>query len=722
MSIVRDSEAGWGDWKQDRMERIDRHTAGAAAVLEHFTANDPVLERDAPRRILVEVQHTWQGDARQYWWRWFSEAADSLGLRTKTVDCTLEEAFNLARDGAQIVLYRDRGPDDGEWLAVLAASKRRFRVLVARDHAVVKTVSPRKLNRLISRFEEGDQVRALVIVPNDAEMSSAYTLDGHRLTPFERLWTLLAPESSDLWLVVVFAFVVALLALATPMAVETLVNTVAFGRFLQPIIVLALILFLFLGVQAAIRALQMYVVEILQRKLFARIAGDLAFRMPRTSLEKMEGSFPPELVNRFLDVATAQKIIGQLMLDGIDLLLSAGIGMLVLAFYHPWLLGFDFFLIISVALVVFVLGRGAVKTAIKESGQKYRMAAWLEDVARCPTTFRNDGGPDLALERADRLVHNYLEMRRRHFRILMRQVLFAAGLQAVASTVLLGLGGWLVVSGQLTLGQLVAAELIVSVIVGSVAKLGKHLEGFYDLLAAVDKLGVLFDLPMERQYGMLAIDTSEPATVGAHNISFAWPNQRPLFSDLNIQLDGGESLAIRGPAGSGKSILMDLLYGLRAPTTGFATIDGFNPRDLRPDVLRGRVALVRGVEVFHGPVDENVHLHRPNITANDVRDTLEALGVLDAVLRLESGFDTVLQSDGRPLSTTQCQMLCLARATTGSPGLLLIDGMLDSLGDQHLEGCLNYLLSSDRPWTLVVATARDDIAARCSQTISLRQG
>ena len=164
------------------------------------------------------------------------------------------------------------------------------------------------------------------------------------------------------------------------------------------------------------------------------------------------------------------------LLDGIGLILSAVIGMAVLAFYHPWLLGFDLVMMASIAFIILVLGRGAVDSAIKESKNKYYMAAWLEDIARCPTTFRTAGGTDLALERTDRLVHEYLEARQKHFRILMRQILFALGLQAVASTALLGIGGWLVVDGQLTLGQLVAAELIVTVIVRAFAKLGKHME------------------------------------------------------------------------------------------------------------------------------------------------------------------------------------------------------------------------------------------------------
>jgi ABC-type bacteriocin/lantibiotic exporter with double-glycine peptidase domain len=94
---------------------------------------------------------------------------------------------------------------------------------------------------------------------------------------------------------------------------------------------------------------------------------------------------------------------------------------------------------------------------------------------------RYEGSAQFALERADHLIFDYLTARASHFRILMRQIVFALGMQAVASTVLLGLGGWLVISAQLTLGQLVAAELIVAVIVGSFAKLGKHMESFYDV-------------------------------------------------------------------------------------------------------------------------------------------------------------------------------------------------------------------------------------------------
>jgi ABC-type bacteriocin/lantibiotic exporter with double-glycine peptidase domain len=231
--------------------------------------------------------------------------------------------------------------------------------------------------------------------------------------------------------------------------------------------------------------------------------------------------------------------------------------------------------------IIFGLGRGAVATSIRESRAKYAIAAWLQELARHPTAFRLYGGNRFALDRADHLAVEYLEARRLHFRVLMRQILFALGLQAIAATVLLGLGGWLVIQGQLTLGQLVAAELIVTVIVGSFAKLGKHMESFYDLLASMDKLGHLFDLPIEDQTKLFHLHETGPATLAVRDLSYHYHASSDTFHDLNFELRPGESLALVGPDGSGKSTLVELLGGIRRPTSGHVELDGIDLRELR---------------------------------------------------------------------------------------------------------------------------------------------
>ena len=697
------------------LERRQERAAGGAWILEQLSLAKPDHERNAARRAMKEVVRAWPGDTRRLWWKWFSEASSSLGLRSKTLDCSIDEVVDLADQGVQVVTYTDS--PEPQWLGILGAKKKKLAVILASEDSESHWTSRRQLRKWLSRFAVDGTVRCVLVQPHDSTLTLAKPQKS--VPPLERLKQLLRPEWSDVWLVLIFAFVVGLLALATPIAVESLVNTVAFGRFLQPIVILALILLTFLGFAAAVRALQSYVVEIIQRRLFARIAADLAYRLPRVEVEAVDGRYLPEQVNRFFDVVTVQKVTAQLLLDGVALILSTFIGMAVLGFYHPWLLGFDVLLLAAIAFVILALGRGAVASAIRESKNKYTMAAWLEDIARCPVSFRNDGGTKFAMERADRFVHEYLTARRSHFTILFRQIVFALGLQAVASTVLLGLGGWLVVSGELTLGQLVAAELIVTTIVGAFAKFGKHIESFYDLLASVDKLGSLTDLPTEREDGIVSATASHPAELLLDGVSYAFPKRGRVLSQVSATARPGTSLAIYGGSGSGKSVLLDLVYGTRTPSAGHLMIDGYDPRDLRPDGLRNHVALVRD-EVFAATIEDNVHLHREDVSAGDVRDLLHSLGLLDVVVRLKSGLQTRLAANGSPLTENQRKLLSLARAMAGGPGLLLIDGILDGLPDDDLERVVNCLFAEPGRWTIVVGTGRHDIAARCDSMLQLK--
>ena len=300
----------------------------------------------------------------------------------------------------------------------------------------------------------------------------------------------------------------------------------------------------------------------------------------------------------------------------------------------------------------------------------------------------------------------------------MRQIIFALGLQAVAATVLLGLGGWLVISGELTLGQLVAAELIVMMIVGSFAKIGKYLESFYDLLASVDKLGKLFDLPVERHDKLFHLQDATAASVEFSDVSQAIGSAK-LLGGLSFRLEPGESLAIVGPAGSGKSALLDLITGVRHPAGGHITLDSIDLRELRPDSLREHVSLARDVEIFHGSIEENVHLNRPQINASDVREALASVGLLDEIMRLPEGLSTPVQTDGAPLTESQACRLMIARAIVGRPRLLLIDGTLDRLSDKTQREVLDHISGESRPWTLVVATGRSAVKAAMNQVLDL---
>jgi ABC-type bacteriocin/lantibiotic exporter with double-glycine peptidase domain len=680
------------------------------------------LERTTVQRTFHVTHENHDGELLEDWWDVFSSAAASLQLRPAVLDCSVDQIIRLIGDGADCVLL-DRGNSDTsvqpQWLLLNHDSKARNVLWESGLGAEATIKSDRALRQRLLLLSEDERIRCVAFDWREVSLAEVHSSSDQPMKPLTRLLAVLRPEWSDIYLVIVFAFVVGLFTLATPIAVESLVNTVAFGRFLQPIVVLALILFFFLGFSAAISALQTYIVEVIQERLFARVAGDLAHRLPRLSTEANEGEYLPELTNRFFDVPTVQKASASLLLDGIGLVMSAAIGMAVLAFYHPFLLGFDLLLVAAIAFMIFVLGRGAVKTAMKESKSKYYMAAWLEDVSRCQTTFQSAAGKRLSASRSDRLIYDYLINRRKHFHVLLRQIMFALGLQAVASTVLLGLGGYLVVARELTLGQLVAAELIVAIIVGAFAKMGKHFESFYDLLASVDKLGVLFDLPMARTGTVLMQRTGEPMSIELQGVMYKRATQSHSFAPLSISLPGGSSTAIFGDSGTGKSTILDLIYGTRRPTSGQVLVDGTQPSDFQSDDYWNNVSLIRDGEVFASTIEENIHVQRTNVSGHDVEEALQAIGMAGVINATPDGMQTHLTSSGAPLAPNQVRLLLLARGIAGRPSLMLVDGLLDSLGDDEAQRALDYLLDERHPWTLIIATGRRWIAERCQHTIEL---
>ncbi len=672
------------------------------------------LERVRARELLAGAPSAPLPAQGLVWPDWLRLAVEGMGLRLRAVQMTLRDAIQLSSDGA--LLLAQASGESSPPIILLRSSRRH--IALANGEADAKERI--RLVDLCARLGVPNQNSSLTwMVVEMQKLVHDRQHDHPHATPWRRLLRIMRPEWSDIWVVLVFAFFSGVLSLSTPIAVEALVNTVAFGRMLQPIFILSLMLFAFLSFSAAMFGLQTYVVELIQRRLFARIVADLAFRLPRVAQPELDNVYGPELVNRFFDIPTLQKVIAGLLLDGVSLALSAMIGMMVLAFYHPWLLGLDILLLVLVVVGIVLLGRGAVKEGIAESKYKYLAAAWLEDVIRCHRTFKIAGGADFASDRANYLTSNYLTKRHDQFGILLRQVMFVLSLQAIGGTVLLGFGGWLVIRNQMTLGQLVAAELIVAIILGSLAKFGKHIEGFYDALVSADKIGYLLDLQVERQDGQGQFRPEGPLSVQLTDVILAIGG-RPLFRrNLSLSLQPGKSTALVGSAGTGKSLLLEALFGLRPLSSGHLTLGNVDPRDLRLASLRAHVCLVRRGEIFSGTLEENVHLHRPQIDLHSMRQVLIGLGLLDDIMQLPLGLDTPLLPNGSPLSDSQLSLVLLARGLAGRPKLLLIDGLLDTLDDRTIDRVFAMLLSHSADCTLLVVTNRRIIQERCQHTLDL---
>jgi len=574
-------------------------------------------------------------------------------------------------------------------------------------------------------LEPSHSVSCLHLEPTSTSRAQEPLSPSHEpLSPHARLLQLFRPDRSDIVAVAIFAVAIGVLLLATPIAVQALVNSVAVGGAIPPLIVVGMLLAIGLVLAGMLSACQAWIVEILQRRLFVRMVADLGARLPRVSLDVYEHRYGPELVNRFFDVITIQKTGSALLLDGLSILLSVVVGLIVLAFYHPLLLAFDIILLVIIGFIVLGPMRRGVRTAIAESQAKYEVAGLLEEVARYPILYRTAGARRFLFERSDRAARNYLERRAAHYRVLFGQIVGALGLHALASTALLVIGGMLVIEGSLTLGQLVAAELIVTIIVNSVAKMGKHLENYYDLIAATDKLGFLLNLPLEPSGGVehLGLVRSAGAVLHLRGVRCQRALGTSLFEDISVQVDAQQSLGVCGPAGAGKSTLLEMIWGLRRPDRGVIRLDEHDLRDLPVDEMRRASILVAEIEIVSGTIRQNVQLGRDVVSDQNVRTALDRVGLLERFEALPDGLETEVGARGWPLSEGELRCLQVARAIVDPPRLLMVSEVFLELSGQFRDRLLDTLFAPDGGWTLVVVSNGPDVLGRCTQVLELPSG
>lgn len=654
-------------------------------------------------------------------------ALDPAQLRGAIVQGDLRAAARMVRGDSPLMLALsefDGRSVEGDWLVLHGQDGREL----------VYTVHGPGDRREDGRATADDLAAALGIPPQHTlrwltlqrvvDEAAPGAPPAAKLEPLARLLSMLKADRADLFAVVAFAVAQGVLLLAIPVAVQALVNFVAQGGALPPLIVVSVLLFGALAFAGVLAVLQAWVVEILQRRLFARTVAHLAARLPRVSVDVYDSKSGPELVNRYFDVMTIQKAGSALLLDGLSILLTVIVGLILLAFYHPLLLAFDFLLLIVIALIVLGPIRKGVRTAIEESAAKYKVAEWLEELARLPHLARSGGTHAWILDNTDRHVARYLERRATHYRVLFGQILSAWALHVIASTALLAIGGLLVIQGSLTLGQLVAAELVVTMVVASFAKMGKQLENYYDMMAATDKIGALLDLPLEPIGGVHGLPASgtHGTTLEVRGLAAGRGNASALFSDLSFHLEPGERLGVSGRSGAGKDVLFDVLWGLRRPTRGSVWVDGNELGSLSLEAARASMSLLTELEMTPGTVRDNVRLGRTFVTESDVRDAVERVGLLEVLEKLPEGLDTPITRHGWPLSDSETRELAAARVIAGRPRLLIVsDELLPNPGAARKK-VLDALFADDAPWTLLISSNAPDVLARCPRVLELPHG
>ena len=656
-------------------------------------------------------------------------AAAEMGLEASPYRLSVADAVWLADDALPLVAWSSTRR---AWVAITRHGMLRARAWTSDlPEELPRSMSRRALVEFLGAADAESPIDLALVRPQlpadglragDGHDASGHG-DHHDGSPLARMAGLMRPEMPEVWSIIAFSAITGLLYLALPLAVNAFVSNLSFGAtsgpFIQALLAIGGVLLICLTVGAALRAVQYVVVEVVQRRIFVRVAADLAHRLPNVDLASLDRVHAPELMNRFLEVITVQKSASMILLTGINVVLGAAIGLTVLAFYHPFLLAFSAMLLIAMAAIVFVGGRGALSTSIRESVRKYQVVDWLEELARYPKLFKGPGGAGLAMSRTDDLARGYLLARRAHFRILIRQIASLLVLEVVSSTALLVGGGWLVLNQQLTLGQLVAAEIIVAAVVASIARLGKQFEAWYDAVAAVDKLGLLSDLRLERAGGESPAASAGGMAIDVHEVTRPRPDGTPGLASFSMRAAPGERIAVLGARGSGTTALLEVIAGMRRPDEGHVALDGVDLRSWDLRALHERSMLLSANDLFGGTIADNLRMGRGWISAADLQGALDRVGVGADVRAMPEAGEATILTGGQPLSGRQRAKLVLARALLARPSLLLVDQLLDGLDEQSRADMASILLDPQMPWTVVIATRDPRVAARFPRTVDL---
>lgn len=287
------------------------------------------------------------------------------------------------------------------------------------------------------------------------------------------LWGFFSLDAEDLKILIPASLSYGFLTLTVPLGVQVLINRILSTALASQAVGVIVLVTLGLVAAAFLRVIQRKIVERIQRRFHTRLTLAAAEAISKGSKNSVS--------HLYYDTFIVQKSLSSLLMEGLGVVVQLFFALLLLAFYHPFFLAFNFLIILGLFFVVGLPASHLINTAIDESSAKHETAYFLAHL-------QNQKLEEDPFHRADGVALNYLNVRLIHFKAVISQMIGLSTLHIFSNALLLGFGSFFVIRQQMSLGQLVAAELVFSAAFLSIEKLNKHLEIFFDMIAALDKL------------------------------------------------------------------------------------------------------------------------------------------------------------------------------------------------------------------------------------------
>jgi len=531
-----------------------------------------------------------------------------------------------------------------------------------------------------------------------------------RLTPFQRFKRLLKVDKKDISQVYIYAFFNGIVNLSLPIGVQAIVNLIQGGEISTSWIILVGFVIVGVALTGILQLLQLRIVENIAQKIFSRASFEFAYRIPKIKHSALHDYYAPELANRFFDTITIQKGLPKILIEFSLALFQIIVGLFVLSLYHSFFILFSIILIALIYFIIATTGPIGLKTSIKESKFKYKIAFWLEEIARTKLSFKLVSQSDMNLTKSNYHVNNYLNSRESHFNILINQSLYLIAFKVLIAAGLLITGSILVFNGEMNIGQFVAAEIIIILIIASVEKLIKSLDSIYDVLTALEKIGYVTDMPLDRDEGLLLDEDTDAFSVAVDNLSYKYPGSATMTLDtVSFEIPKETSVYITGPANSGKSTLLQLMSGILDPNNGIIRYKGFPMKSLNFDSLRKHIGFaLSNNDIFEGSILDNITMLRENATAERISKALKITGLINYISTVPLGLKTIIDPEGSKIPRNIQNRIILARAIVTEPKLLILEDPLDHVKRKEKREIIEALVAKENNWSIIV-TSVDEV-------------
>ena len=538
-----------------------------------------------------------------------------------------------------------------------------------------------------------------------------------------RVWNLLTPDRIEIRNIYIFAIFSGIISLGLPLGIQMIINFIQLGQLSASWFLLVGLVVAAIGFSGVMNILQLRITENLQQRIFTRSAFEFAYRIPKIKLEALRNFYHPEINARFFDTLTIQKAISKLLIDFMAASLQIIFGLGLLAFYHSFFIFFGVGLLFLLYIIIRLTSKGGYKTSLKESSQKYKVVNWLNEINIARSSVRN-AGTNFHLTVVDEKLHGYINARKTHFRILVQQYGYLILFKILIALCLLIVGGLLVVNQEMNIGQFVASEIIIVLVLSSVEKIILNLDLVYDVLTSIEKIGQVTDLPIEERKGsQLFVHSEKGVHVEVKGLSFQMEDTNiSALNHFSFSAMPGQKISIVSDSSLSSKSFFLILLGHLNKYSGSIFLDNQPLDNLdQNEMLKSTGAVLAEDKLIFGSIKENILFGRTDFQLVDIIEICRQLDIDKSIEQLKEKYETLINPDYLVIPYDVERKILLARVMLTKPKLMLLENLSSGMNNKQLESLLT-TINSIQDCTVLIASQNPKIHRISDVIIEIENG